>query len=190
MDLVLASTSPRRRELLSAAGFRFTVRARPVEEIRRAGEPGRDYVTRLAREKAEAAWEYRDEIVLAADTTVLVRDQILEKPQDRDAAATMIRMLSDAGDHSVLTAICLKHSDGEVVACEETRVHMMGLSEREIEEYVASGEGMDKAGGYGIQGLASKFVDRVDGDYFNVMGLPLALFYKHWKALTLPERVA
>jgi septum formation protein len=182
-NLILASQSPRRRELLTLAGFQFTVRARPVEEVRGPGEDPRDYVTRLAREKAEASYEDRQEIVLGADTTVVLDDRVLEKPHHAASAKAMLRALS-CREHVVLTGICIKHGGGTIVDCESTRVSFVALDEREIEEYVASGEPMDKAGAYAIQGLASKFIDRIDGDYFNVMGLPLALFYKHLKALS------
>ena len=153
-----------------------------MEEIRRAGESPEDYARRLAREKAEAAWESRDEIVLAADTIVVIGDRVLEKPADAEDARGMLRMLSGK-THIVITAICLRHADGEIVDAASTRVHFAELEDREIDEYVASGEPMDKAGGYAIQGLASKFVDRIEGCYFNVMGLPLPLFYRHWKSL-------
>lgn len=180
MRLVLASQSPRRRELLATAGFQFTVRARPVEEVRGVNESPRDYVLRLAREKAEAAWEGGDEIVLGADTTVVLGDQVLEKPADIEDARAMLKALSGVR-HTVMTGICLRSPAGSIVDCESTHVYFAPLSEREIDEYASSGESMDKAGGYAIQGLASKFVVRVEGCYFNVMGLPLALFYRHWK---------
>jgi septum formation protein len=181
MQLVLASQSPRRRELLATAGFQFTVRARPVEERRGPHEPPRDYVSRLAREKAEASWEDKKELVLGADTTVVLGDQVLEKPKDSDEARKMLRALSGVR-HTVMTGICLRGPGGAVVDCESTHVYFATLSQNEIEDYVQSGEPMDKAGAYAIQGLASKFVERVEGCYFNVMGLPLALFYRHWKA--------
>jgi septum formation protein len=180
--LVLASQSPRRRELLAVAGFDFIVRSRPVAEVRAAGESPADYVRRLAREKAEAAREGPSEIVLGADTVVVVEDRVLEKPADVDDARAMLRLLSGR-EHIVITGICLLHPDGAIVDHEATRVHFAELSDREIDDYVASGEPMDKAGAYAIQGLASKFVDRIEGCYFNVMGLPLAMVYRHWKSL-------
>lgn len=180
--LILASQSPRRRELLATAGFEFDVRARPVEEVRAAGEDPREYVMRLARQKAEASWEGGDEIVLGADTVVVLDERVLEKPHGVASAKAMLRALS-CREHVVLTGICLRHAGGTVVDCESTRVSFVGMNEREIEEYVASGEPMDKAGAYAIQGLASKFVDRIDGCYFNVMGLPLAMFYRHYKSI-------
>lgn len=186
-ELILASASPRRRELLTVAGFRFTVRARPIEETRAAGESAEDYVRRLAREKADAAWEGRDETVLGADTTVVVEDRVLEKPLDREDAGAMLRFLSGR-THRVITGICLRYRGGFIVDVESTRVHFVELSESEIDEYVASGEPMDKAGAYAIQGLASRFVDRIEGCYFNVMGLPLALVYRRLKTIWGPVR--
>jgi nucleoside triphosphate pyrophosphatase len=181
-SLILASQSPRRRELLATAGFSFTVRSRPVEEIREVGEAPADYAKRLARAKAEAAWDNRDEIVLGADTVVVLGDRVLEKPVDAADARSMLRALSGR-EHTVITGICLRHAGGVIVDSESTRVHFVALDEREIDDYVASGEPMDKAGAYAIQGLASKFADRIEGCYFNVMGLPLALVYRHWKTL-------
>jgi septum formation protein len=183
-NLILASASPRRRELLTLAGFQFVVRARPVEEVRAPGEDPRAYVTRLAREKAEASYDGDpDEIVLGADTTVVLDDRVLEKPHHAASAKAMLRALS-CREHVVLTGICIRHRGGAIIDCESTRVSFVALDEREIEEYVASGEPMDKAGAYAIQGLASKFIDRIEGCYFNVMGLPLALFYKNLKRLS------
>jgi septum formation protein len=183
-NLILASASPRRRELLKLAGFQFEVRSRPVEEVRAQGESPRDYVTRLAREKADAAYQNPGEIVLGADTTVVLDDRILEKPHHAASAKAMLRALS-CREHLVLTGICLKHHSKTIVDCESTRVSFVALDEREIENYVASGEPMDKAGAYAIQGLASKFVDRIEGCYFNVMGLPLAMLYRHLKSLAV-----
>jgi septum formation protein len=118
--------------------------------------------------------------VLGADTVVVLGDRVLEKPADANDAREMLRALSGVR-HTVITGICLRSPAGSVVDCESTHVYFAPLSEREIEEYASSGEPMDKAGAYAIQGLASKFVERIEGCYFNVMGLPLALFYRHWK---------
>jgi septum formation protein len=191
-QLILASQSPRRRELLATAGFQFIVRSRPVEEIRAPGESPVEYVQRLAQAKAEAARESAgsdtlpDEIVLGADTIVVLGDRVLEKPVDADDARAMLRALSGR-EHVVITGICmlspLIKPGGVIVDHESTRVHFVELDNREIEAYVLSGEPMDKAGAYAIQGLASKFVDRIEGCYFNVMGLPLARVYRHWKAI-------
>ena len=173
--------------MLATAGFRFTVRVAPVEEIPRPGESPVDYVRRLAESKAEAVWEGADEIVLGADTVVVVDDRItgvriLEKPTDADDARSMLRLLSGR-EHTVITGICLRHEGGAIVDHAVTTVRFAPFTDAELDDYIASGEPMDKAGAYGIQGLASKFVERVEGCYFNVMGLPLSLVYRHWKSL-------
>jgi septum formation protein len=183
MDLVLASQSPRRSELLQLAGFAFRVRSRPVAEIRAAGEAPRNYVMRLAREKAAASWEGRNEVVLGADTIVVLGERVFEKPADASEAKEMLQSLSGRS-HTVITGICLKHPHGVIVDAESTEVTFAQFDSDEIDAYVASGEPMDKAGAYGIQGPASKFVERIEGCYFNVMGLPLARVYRHWKSLT------
>ena len=181
--LVLASQSPRRREILERAGIPFIVRVSPVEEIRAPGEHARDYVERLALAKAHAVACHADEVVLGADTTVVVDgDVVLEKPVDHADAARMIRLLSGRS-HQVFTGICLRTSGRFMIDLEETRVHFVVMSDREIADYVASGEPMDKAGAYGIQGRASKFIDRVEGCYLNVMGLPMSLVYRRLKDL-------
>jgi septum formation protein len=185
-ELILASQSPRRRELLAIAGFRFSVRVRPVEEVRETDEAPMMYVRRLARAKAEAAREAADEIVLGADTIVVIDDHVLEKPLDAADATRMLHLLSGRV-HTVITGVCLLHADHVIVDHLSTQVRFAPLTDSEIAEYVASGEPMDKAGAYAIQGLASKFVERIDGCYFNVMGLPLALVYRHWKTLTASE---
>jgi septum formation protein len=187
MDLVLASQSPRRSELLRVAGFTFRVRSRPVEEVRGQDEDPREYALRLARAKAEAAWEGGDEVVLGADTIVVLGDDVLEKPADANDARRMLEALSGRS-HTVITGICLRHRRGAILDSESTLVHFAALEHAEIEAYVASGEPMDKAGAYAIQGLASKFIDRIEGCYFNVMGLPLARFYRHWKSLEFGAR--
>jgi septum formation protein len=180
--LVLASNSPRRRQILADAGIPFVVRVPNVSEELRSGESAVAYVCRLAEEKAFAVPLGPDEIVLGADTVVLVGDQVLEKPRDAADAARMIALLSGRV-HEVITGICLRSAARKIVDTDTTRVHFVQLDEREIAEYVASGEPMDKAGAYAIQGRASKFIDRVEGCYFNVVGLPIALVYRHLKAL-------
>jgi septum formation protein len=183
LNLILASQSPRRSELLETAGLRFTVRSRPVAEVRGPGEEPREYVIRLARAKAEAAWQGSgDEVVLGADTVVVLDERVLEKPADAAEARAMLRSLSGR-THIVITGICLRHAGGTIVDAASTKVRFAKLDEREIADYAGSGEPMDKAGAYAIQGLASKFVEHVEGCYFNVIGLPLALVYRHWKRL-------
>jgi septum formation protein len=171
--LVLASQSPRRREILAAAGIAFTVRATGVEERRLPDEPPEAYVERLSREKALAAAALPGDFVLAADTVVVAGGEVLEKPSSPSDAARMLRLLAGRR-HSVLTGVCLRH-DGEAwTAVESTSVTFAPLSEHEIADYLASGEPMDKAGAYAIQGLASRFVTGIEGCYSNVVGLPIA----------------
>jgi len=184
--LVLASRSPRRREILQQAGIPFVVRPMEVDETPLPGEAAREYVTRIAREKAGAAAAglglHDGEIVLGADTTVLIHGEILAKPLDAADARRMLQMLSGQR-HEVLTGICLRSADHVIEDCAETSVWFAPLSPQEIEDYAASGEPMDKAGAYAIQGLASKFVERIEGCYFNVMGLPVAMVYRHLREL-------
>jgi len=180
--LILASQSPRRRELLTTAGIAFKVRVRPVEELLGAGEKPEAYVRRLAREKAEAAFEDPEDSVLGADTIVVLDEEVLEKPRHAVDAFQMLTKLSGR-EHTVITGICLRHAAATVIDTETTRVHFARMDYREIEDYVATREPMDKAGAYAIQGLGSKFVERIEGCYFNVMGLPLARLYRHLKAL-------
>ena len=178
--LVLASNSPRRRQILSDAGIPYIVRAPDVDEEARPGESPGDYVRRLAEEKAVAVAIQPGEVVLAADTVVVVDEHLLEKPQDHADAHHMLSLLSGR-NHEVLTGICLRSESQKIVDAATTRVHFMRLTAEEIEDYVRSGEPMDKAGAYAIQGLASKFIDRIEGCYFNVVGLPMALVYQHLK---------
>ena len=185
MPILLASQSPRRREILTLAGIPFTVRAGGVEEIRAHGEAGIDYVQRLAREKARAVSADDGQIVLAADTTVVVEDNgevVLEKPADAIDARRMLSLLGGR-EHIVYTGICLRKAGFETVDVATTRVRFSYLTRDEIDAYVASGEPMGKAGAYAIQGLAAKFVESIDGCYFNVMGLPISLVYRHLKNL-------
>ena len=210
--LILASSSPRRRELLAQASLEFAVRPAHINEDTRPGEDPTAYVMRLAREKAEAVFKEmalsEDEaavqglkpgtsfsgtcgttevapcyktgqgldglVVLGADTTVTIDGHILGKPEDAADAARMLRMLSGR-THSVITGVALATAVGTEVASEVTAVRFVALSDEEIAEYVATGEPMDKAGAYGIQGRAAKWIPRIEGCYFNVVGLPLAL---------------
>ena len=176
MHLVLASASPRRAELLRGAGFRFEIITADVDESVRAGEsPGR-YVGRLAESKARAvAARAGGRAVLGADTVVVCGDAILGKPADVADAKRMLRMLSGR-THQVMTGVCLLAAHrSEGVAT--TSVEFAQLTSAEIDWYAASGEPSDKAGAYAIQGLASRFVTRIEGSYSNVVGLPVALVY-------------
>jgi septum formation protein len=172
--LILASRSPRRAELLRAAGIDFTVRAADIDETPHPHESPRDYVTRLALEKAHAVPAAPDETVLAADTTVVIDDQILGKPIDAADAKRMLQALSGC-KHEVITGICLRRGDRVIQDVDVTGVWFAQLTEAEVDRYVASGEPMDKAGAYAIQGLASRFIPRIQGSYSNVVGLPVAL---------------
>lgn len=179
--LILASQSPRRRELLERAGLAFTVQVAGIEETRVEGEPPESYVERLAREKALAIPAAESDWVLAADTTVVVDHHVLEKPVSPTDARRMLDLLSGRW-HEVLTGVCLRRDSRLWHAVETTRVRFVALSSRELDAYVNSGEPMDKAGAYAIQGQASKFIDRVEGCYFNVVGLPVARVYSLLKA--------
>ena len=179
---MLASQSPRRREILTNAGLPFVVRTHGVPEQRQAGETPQDYVRRLSRAKAEAVDMDPAEIILGADTVVVVDNEVLEKPRDEADANRMLQMLSGR-EHSVITGICLRYAGGMISDAAETRVRFVPLTAAEIADYVSTGEPLDKAGAYAIQGLASKMIDRVDGCYFNVVGLPIALVYGHLKGV-------
>jgi nucleoside triphosphate pyrophosphatase len=178
--LVLASASPRRRELLAQAGYSFSVHPADVPEDPLPGEEPIAYVTRLAREKAEAVFrQYPPQDanslqVLGADTTVTIDSQILAKPENPADAARMLRMLSGRSHH-VITGVAVVTRNLTQVAAEVTAVRFLSLSDEEIASYVASGEPMDKAGAYAIQGRAAQWIPRIEGCYFNVVGLPLAL---------------
>jgi septum formation protein len=180
--LLLASKSPRRREILANAGIPFEVRPVELHESRADDETARHYVQRLAREKAESIALNPGEIALGADTVVTVDEHVLEKPRDAEDARRMLRLLSGR-EHQVITGICLRSLDETVIDVESTAVRFIELTADEIEAYVRSGEPMDKAGAYGIQGLASKFIERVDGCYFNVVGLPVARVYRRLKGM-------
>lgn len=179
--LVLASQSPRRAEILRQAGIPFVVRTVPVDETPLDGENPEDYVRRLAERKALAVPAERDEIVLGADTTVVIDGEMLGKPADAADARRMLAALSGRR-HEVITGIALRHGGRILSDWSATAVWFAAMSSREIEDYAASGEPLDKAGAYAIQGLASKFIDRIEGCYFNVVGLPVALVWKRLRA--------
>ena len=174
MRLILASASPRRAELLRAAGYEFDVVAADVDESIRDGESPSRYVRRLAADKSAAVSSAdRTCAILGADTTVVVDDEILAKPRDAADAAAMLRRLSGRR-HEVLTGVSLRHGAYEVGRVERTGVYVAALTDEEIAWYVATGEGRDKAGAYAIQGFASRFIPRIEGSYSNVVGLPVA----------------
>jgi septum formation protein len=184
--LILASGSPRRRELLSLAGYQFEVQPSSIPELRQPGEDAVRFATRLAREKAEEVFARRavssaaaePATVLGADTVVVCDGEVMGKPSDPTDAARMLFLLSGR-THHVITGVAVVWSEHPVpaleVAAELTQVTMLTLSREEIQAYVAGGEPMDKAGAYAIQGYAGRWIPRISGCYFNVVGLPLAL---------------
>jgi len=183
--LVLASASPRRQELLRNAGIAFEVQPAHIPEDPLPGENAKDCAERLAREKALAVARQRPkDAVLGADTVVVIDDQILGKPVDAADAARMLRLLAER-EHQVITGVCLVLGDRESVGSETTSVTMTRISEDEIADYVATGEPMDKAGAYAIQGIASRWIPRIEGDYSNVVGLPIALVYRMLRQMRL-----
>jgi len=172
--LILASGSPRRRELLAQAGFEFEVRAADIDETQRVGEAPIGYVRRLALEKAQAvAKSAADAVVLGADTTVVLDGEVLGKPLDVADAERMLRRLSGR-THQVHTGIAMVKSEAWQAHVETTDVTFREIGEEELRVYLASGDAMDKAGAYGIQGYAARWIPRIDGDYFNVVGLPVS----------------
>jgi septum formation protein len=197
--LVLASASPRRQDLLRNAGISFAVQPADVNETPLKGEAPHECAERLAREKALAVWRNRQhDAVLGADTIVVVDETIMGKPVDAEDAARMLRMLSGR-EHRVITGVCLikpvpstpypvpsrtsstpdeNRNENLRVGAETTLVTMSEISDKEILDYVATGEPMDKAGAYAIQGIASRWIPRIEGDYSNVVGLPVALVYR------------
>lgn len=175
--LILASASPRRHELLAQAGFSFQIHPAHIPEDVLPGEDPIVYVTRLAREKAQAVFDELGDpeaVVLGADTTVTLDNHILAKPEDPGDAARMLRLLSGR-THRVITGVSVVTAQRVEVAAEVTAVRFLTLSDEEIEAYILTGEPMDKAGAYAIQGHAARWIPRVEGCYFNVVGLPLAL---------------
>ena len=177
MKLVLASKSPRRSEILKNAGIDFTVRVADADETIPDGTKPCDAVVFLAARKAMAVERADDETVLGADTVVVLDDKILGKPKDREDAYNMIKSLSGRV-HSVFTGVCAIGDGISLTFAEETKVEFYPLSDDEINEYIDTDEPYDKAGAYGIQGLASKFISGIQGDYFNVVGLPISSVYK------------
>lgn len=182
MPLVLASASPRRQELLRTAGIEFIVRPANIPEVRLRSETPEEFAERMAREKALAISQVLQKqtapdalpLVIGADTVVVIGDDVLGKPIDSADAVRMLRLLSGK-KHFVITSVCLCGSDFEDVRSATTTVYFSNLGEDEITNYVESGEPMDKAGAYAIQGAASKWISKIQGDYNNVVGLPVDL---------------
>jgi len=187
MELILASQSPRRKELLGLLRLPFTVRVADIDETMDANKAPFDEVARVSRCKAEAVARKADDIVIAADTIVVCEGKVLGKPRDPEDAKAMLSLLSGR-DHQVMTGMCVLRGEQCVTATEVTDIHFRELSTAEIDAYVATGEPMDKAGSYGIQGGAAIFAEKMVGDYYNVMGLPVCRLWKILHALA-PELI-
>ena len=177
MELILASQSPRRKELLGLLRQPFTVRVADIDETMDPNKAPSDEVARVSRCKAEAIPRGDNDIVIAADTIVVCQGQVLGKPRDKADAKAMLTLLSGR-DHQVMTGMCVLCGDKAVTVTEVTDIHFRPLSEAEIDAYIATGEPMDKAGSYGIQGGAALFAEKMVGDYYNVMGLPVCRLWK------------
>lgn len=180
--MILASASPRRSEILTAVGWTFEKQIADIDETELTGENPADYVQRLAKEKAETvALNHQNALILGADTTVVIENQIVGKPADFDDARRMLKMLS-GNWHEVLTGVALvKITDGNLktkVGLQTTRVKFAEMSEAEIEFLIEKGEPLDKAGAYAVQAQAALFIERIEGDYWNVVGLPVGLVYE------------
>ena len=183
MPLILASASPRRSELLRNAGIAFTVAPAHVPEQAYPNEQPLLYAQRLARDKARAIFvRHPDSVVLGADTIVVADEHLLEKPCDEQDAARMLQLLSGRV-HQVITGVCLSAAALEQTEAEITEVRFSPLTESEIAAYIATREPMDKAGAYAIQGMASRWVERIEGCYFNVVGLPVPRVFRMMQAL-------
>ncbi len=185
--LILASSSPRRAEILTSVGWEFEKRVADVDETEFLNEKPDDYVKRLAREKAEAvAGNYENALILGADTIVVIDNKIIGKPKDLDDARKMLRMLSGKR-HEVLTGIAIvkvsKNNCETRINLQRTRVKFAELSDLEIEFLVEKGEPLDKAGAYAVQAQAALFIEKIEGDYWNVVGLPVNLVYQTVNAL-------
>ena len=185
MNLILASQSPRRRELLGLTGLDFTVRVADIDETMDPGKAPFDEVARVSRLKAEAVARKPGDVVIAADTIVVCGDEVLGKPRNGEDAFRILSLLSGRS-HEVMTGMTVLRGDEVITHTEVTKIHFRELSPAEIRAYIASGEPMDKAGAYGIQGGAALFADQMEGDYYNVMGLPVCRLAMILRSLGLP----
>lgn len=177
MNVILASQSPRRKELLGLLRLDFTVRVADIDETMDPNLPAREEVARVSRLKAQAVPHESDDIVIAADTIVVCENEVLGKPSDEADAFRMLKLLSGR-DHQVMTGLTVLRGDRTVSCTEITDIHFRNLSDSEILSYIQTGEPMDKAGSYGIQGGAAVFAEKLVGDYFNVVGLPVCRLYQ------------
>ena len=172
MEVILASQSPRRKELLGLFHIPFSVRVSDADETMNPDAPAAEQVALVSQRKAEAISRSPEDVVIAADTIVVCDGQILGKPKDTADASRMLHLLSGR-EHQVMTGMTVLRGNQRISCTEITDIHFRQLSDREIDAYIRSGEPMDKAGSYGIQGGAALFADRMVGDYYNVMGLPV-----------------
>ena len=185
MNLILASQSPRRRELLGLTGLDFTVRVADIDETMDSGKAPFDEVSRVSRLKALAVERNEGDVVIAADTIVVCEGQVLGKPRDEADAFRILNLLSGRY-HEVMTGMTVLRDDQIITHTEVTKIHFRDLLPGEIRAYIATGEPMDKAGAYGIQGGAALFADQMEGDYYNVMGLPVCRLAMILRSLGLP----
>ena len=185
MQVILASQSPRRKELLSLFHIPFAVRVADIDETMDPAMPPYDEVARVSLAKAQAVTRQEDDIIIAADTIVVCNGQVLGKPKDEADARRMLKLLSGR-DHQVMTGMSVLRGNRQIVCTEVTDIHFRSLSDREIDRYIATKEPMDKAGSYGIQGGAALFAEKMVGDYYNVMGLPVCRLSQILKELA-PE---
>ncbi len=182
MSLILASASPRRREILSLITTDFSVLVTDTDETLPSGLPVGGQIAEISRRKAEAAAKKckADDIILSADTAVIIDNTVLGKPKDREEARKMLKMLSGR-THSVITAFTVLKGEKQITKINESFVTFNTLSEKEIENYVNTGEPLDKAGAYAVQGKSAVFISRIEGDFFSVMGLPVSMVYETLK---------
>ena len=185
MNVILASQSPRRRELLGLTGLDFIVRVADIDETMDPGKAPFDEVARVSRMKALAIPREPEDVVIAADTIVVCQGQVLGKPKDEADAFRILSLLS-GGHHEVMTGLTVLRGDEIITHTEVTKIRFRPLLPQEIRAYIATGEPMDKAGAYGIQGGAALFADGMDGDYYNVMGLPVCRLGMILRSLGLP----
>ncbi len=184
MQLILASQSPRRKELMGLFHIPFGIQVADIDETMDKSLPAQDEVARVSRLKAEAIPHGKDDVVVAADTIVVCDGKVLGKPKDQADAYRMLRLLSGK-DHQVMTGLTVLRGDAATVCTEITDIHFRELTDKEIWNYIRSGDPMDKAGSYGIQGGAAVFVERIVGDYYNVMGLPVCRLGQILRAVAL-----
>lgn len=186
MAVILASQSPRRKELMGLFKIPFTVRVADIDETMDPGKPVFEEVARVSSRKAAAVQAAPGDVVIAADTVVVCEGKVLGKPRDEAEAVAMLQLLSGR-DHQVMTGMTVLYRGKTVSHTEVTDIHFKQLTDREIRDYVSTGEPMDKAGAYGIQGGAALFVERICGDYFNVVGLPVCKLGKILQEMTEEE---